>query len=293
MKPSPFRYVRPASLDEALAFLEEHGSDCALLAGGQSLVPMMNFRLARPEVLVDLNGLDELRGIRNGAGGVEIGAMTRQCEIERSQALRAAAPLLVEATPLIGHFQIRNRGTIGGSVAHADPAAEYPAVLAGLGGSVVLTRRGTSREVRAGEFFRGPFITAIEPGELCTAIRMPASGGERHGVAFLEIARRHGDFAVAGAAAAVWIAPDGAIRDARLALAGVAPTPLAVDVLEWLRGRRFDEAPLDELAESARRVAEPRGDVHGTADYRRHVAGTLAVRALRLAVRRALGEEAS
>lgn len=156
MKPSPFAYAPPESLEEALVFLDDDGSDCTLLSGGQSLVPMINFRLATPEVLVDLSGLEELRGIRVGDSRVAVGALTRQSEIESSSALAAASPLLVEATRLIGHFQIRACGTIGVSVAHADPAAEYPAVLVVLGGSVMLTRRSGSFEVGAAEFFQGP-----------------------------------------------------------------------------------------------------------------------------------------
>jgi aerobic carbon-monoxide dehydrogenase medium subunit len=291
MKPSPFRYLKPASLEETLAYLDEWGTECALLAGGQSLVPMMNFRLARPEVLIDLNGLDELCGIEVDDRGAEIGAMTRYCEIEFSEGLKAAVPLLVEATPLIGHFQIRSRGTIGGSVAHADPAAEYPTVLVALGGSVVLTRRSGSRAVPAEEFFRGPFATALEPGELCTAVRLPSQPRGRRGVAFLEVSRRHRDLAVAGAAAEVSIGADGTIDDARLALAGVGPCPVRVEAAAGLRGQLPVEKVFEELAREVRRTVKPRDDVHGSAEFRRHLAGTLAARALRRATNRALDED--
>ena len=288
MKPCPFRYAKPASLEETLGYLDEYGDECALLAGGQSLVPLMNFRLARPGVLVDLNGLDELRGIEVDDRGVTIGAMTRQCEIEFSAKLSATVPLLVEATPLIGHFQIRNRGTIGGSVAHADPAAEYPAVLVALAGSVVLTCRFGSREVPAEAFFGGPHVTALEPGELCTAVRLPSQPLVRRGVAFLEFTRSHRGIALAGAAAEVSIGTDGTIEEARLALAGVGPCPVRVEAAADLRGQLPVETVFEELAREVRRTVEPRDDAHGLAEFRRQLVGTLAARALRRAAERAL-----
>jgi len=251
MKPSPFRYLKPASLEETLAYLDQYGSECALLAGGQSLVPMMNFRLARPEVLVDLNGLDELRRIEVDDLGV----------------------------------------TIGGSVAHADPAAEYPTVLVALAGSVVLTSRFGSREVPAEAFFRGPFVTALAPGELCTALRLPSQPWARRGVAFLEVTRRHRGVALAGAAAEVWIGADGTIEEARLALAGVGPCPVRVEAAAGLRGQLPVEKVFEELAREVRRTVEPHDDVHGSAEFRRHLAGILAARALRRATNRALDEE--
>lgn len=288
MKPHPFRYLEPASLEEALGYLDEHGSECALLAGGQSLAPLLNFRLVKPQVLVDLNGLEELRGIEIDDRGVTIGAMTRQCEIECSTELSAAVPLLVEATPLIGHFQTRSRGTIGGSVAHADPAAEYPAVLVALGGSVVLTSRAGSRQAPAEDFFRGPFSTAREPGELCTAVHFPARPPGRRGVAFVEVSRSHRGFAIAGAAADVSLAADGTIEEARLALAGVGPCPIRVAAASGLRGQPPADEVFEELAREVRRSVDPHDDVHGSGEFRRHLAGTLAARALRRATRRAL-----
>jgi len=291
VKPCPFRYLKPGSLEETLASLDEYGSECALLAGGQSLVPLMNFRRARPEVLVDLNGLDELGRIEVDDLGVTIGAMTRQCEIEFSEGLKAAVPLLVEATPLIGHFQIRSRGTIGGSVAHADPAAEYPTVLVALAGTVVLTSRSGSREVPAEAFFRGPFVTALEPGELCTAVRIPSQQWARRGVAFLEVTRSYRGYALAGAAAEVSIGADGTIEEARLALAGVGPCPVGVEAAAGLRGQLPGEKVIEELAREVRRTVEPRDDVQCSAELRRHLAGTLAAQALRRATNRALHEE--
>jgi carbon-monoxide dehydrogenase medium subunit len=291
VKPSPFRYLKPESLDETLGYLDEYRGECAPLAGGQSLVPLMNFRLARPEVLVDLDGLDELRGIEVDGRGVSIRAMTTQSEIEFSEELRTAVPLLVEATSLIGHFQIRNRGTIGGSVAHADPAAEYPAVLVVLAGSVVLASRSGSREVPAEAFFRGPFVTAREPAELVTAVRFPRQPSGQRGVAFLEFTRGHRGRALAGAAANVWIGADGTIEDARLALAGIGPYPLSIAATAGLRDRPPAEEVFEELARDVRRTVAPSEDVHGSVDFRRHLAGTLAAEALRRATRRALDEE--
>jgi aerobic carbon-monoxide dehydrogenase medium subunit len=291
VKPSPFRYLRPTTLEETLAYLDECGSECALLAGGQSLVPLLNFRLARPEVLVDLNGLEELRGIEVDGRGATIGAMTRQSEIEFSEELSASVPLLVEATPLIGHFQIRNRGTIGGSIAHGDPAAEYPAVLVALMGSVVLTNRFGSREVPAESFFRGPFVTAREPRELVTAVRFPRPSSGRRGVAYLEFTRSHRGLALAGVAANISIGADGTIEEARLALAGVGPCPIRVAAADGLRGQLPTEEVLEEMAQEVRRTLEPSDDVHGSAEFRRHLAGTLAARALRRATKRALDEE--
>ena len=256
MKPSPFRYLKPTSLEETLAYLDEYASECALLAGGQSLVALMNFRLARPEVLVDLNGLDELRGIEVDDRGTTIGAMTRHCEIEFSEELSTAVPLLVEATPLIGHFQIRSRGTIGGSVAHADPAAEYPTVLVALAGSVVLTSRTGSREVPAEAFFRSPFVTAREPGELVTAVRFPPRSSGRRGAAFLEFTRSHRGLALAGVAATVSIGADGTIDDARLALAGVGPCPIRVEAAAGLRGQLPGEKVFEHFGITAKAVVK-------------------------------------
>ncbi len=292
MKPSPFRYLKPESLEETLGYLDEWGSECAPLAGGQSLVPLINFRVARPEVLIDLDGLDELRGIEVDDLGATIGAMTRQCEIEFSEKLSRAVPLLVEATPLIGHFQIRSRGTIGGSVAHADPAAEYPTVLVALAGSVVLASHTGTREVPAEAFFRGPFVTAREPGELVTAVRFPPQSPGRCGVAFLEFTRGHRGLALAGVAATVSIGADGTIEEARLALAGVGPCPIRAAAAADLRGQLPVEEVFEELGREVRRTVERSEDAHGSAEFRRHLVGILAVQALGRATKRALdGEE--
>jgi CO/xanthine dehydrogenase FAD-binding subunit len=288
VKPSPFRYLKPESLEETLGYLDECGGECAPLAGGQSLVPLMNFRLARPEVVVDLDGLDELRGIEVDERGGTVRGMSLRMVFELSEELMASVPLLVEATPLIGHFQTRSRGTIGGSVAHADPAAEYPTVLVALAGSVVLTSRAGSREVPAEAFFRGPFLTAREPGELVTAVRFPPQSSGRRGVAFLEFTRSHRGLALAGVAATVSIAADGTIEEARLALAGVGPCPISVTAAADLHGQPPVEDVFEELGREVRRTVEPGDDAHGSAAFRQHLAATLATRALGRATNRAL-----
>ena len=280
LKPAPFLYERAASTEEAVALLAEHGDEARPLAGGQSLLPLMNFRLARPSVLVDLNRVAELDYVRDGDGGVRLGALTRQRTIERSELVRDRAPLLAEATRLVGHFQIRNRGTIGGSIAHADPAAEYPAVAVALRAELVRSRSEGERAVAAEDFFRGAFRTALEPGELLTEVRFPPAPGR---TAFLEIARRHGDFAIAGVAARVEV-DSGRIRDVGLALAGVGGTPIrAREAEDLLRGEQPGEELFAAAARAAAAAASPSSDIHGTAEYRRSLVATLTARALQQA----------
>ncbi|MGH7278048.1 MAG: FAD binding domain-containing protein, partial [Candidatus Rokuibacteriota bacterium] len=222
MKPAPFEYVRPASLGEALETLHQHGDDAKALAGGQSLVPLMNFRLTRPAVIVDLNGLADLAYIRADGDGLAIGALTRQRAVETSAVVRERAPLVAEATPYIGHVPIRTRGTVGGSIVHADPSAEYPVVMVALEARFRLARRDGTREVGAADFFKTYLTTDVEPTELLTEIRVPALP-PRTGISFMELARRHGDFAIVAVGVAVTLA-GGVIGSARIALGGVAPT---------------------------------------------------------------------
>ena len=197
MKPAPFAYHAPSSIDEALALLHEHGSDAKPLAGGQSLIPAMNFRLATPAVLVDLNRIASLSGVSRDTAGLQIGAMTRHRTLERSADVAEAAPLVAAAMPYVAHAAIRTRGTLGGSLAHADPAAELPAVMLALNASFTLASRAGSRIVPAAGFFAGLFATAIEPGELLVGITVPARA-DRSAAVFDEVSRRHGDFALAG-----------------------------------------------------------------------------------------------
>lgn len=261
MKPAPFAYAAAASLEQALELLDQ--DEARPLAGGQSLVPMLNFRLAQPDLLVDLNPVEELAGIRVSDGTLLIGAMTRQAALLGSEPVAASWPLLTQAVAHVGHAAIRNRGTVGGSVAHADPAAELPAALSALDARLQLRSRGGARTLATGEFLQGALTTALEPGELLVGIEVPAPPpGAR--MAFLEHARTHGDFALAGAA--VVFAPG---RHAALALLGAAPVPVRVPAAEraLLAGA--------EAAEVARIAVSEFED-----DYRRALHGTLIRRAL-------------
>src|SRR5499427_6677862 len=225
MKPPRFDYLAPSSLDDALVLLDRHGEQAKVLAGGQSLVPLLNFRLARPAYLVDLNEIAGLDDIRMDGDHLVIGAMARQRAVETSSLVRAHCPLLAEAMPEIGHVQIRNRGTFGGSVAHADPASELPAVIAALDGELVVTSTRGQRVVKPDAFFVSYFTTALEPSELLRSVRLPVVP-PRTGTAFIEMSRRHGDFALVGVAATVTVDGAGACTRCTLALIGVGATPV-------------------------------------------------------------------
>lgn len=280
MKPAPFAYHAPTSIDEALALLAEHGDEAKPLAGGQSLVPLMNFRLARPAHLVDLNRVAELAYIRSEDGAVRIGAMTRQREIERSTLTAERWPLLTAATRHIGHVHIRNRGTVGGSLAHADPAAELPAVMLVLNAEVLARSSRGERTLTAQDFFISHYATALEPDELLTEVRIPNLPPQT-GWAFEELSRRHGDFALVGVAALVTLDPGGSIHEARLAFAGGGPTPIRASGAEAiLAGQRPNEALFREAGERASSELDPDSDVHASAEYRREIAAVLTRRAL-------------
>lgn len=286
MKPARFDHLLPASLDEALTMLAAHAPDARPLAGGQSLVPMMNFRLARPTVLVDLNKIPELAYIRDPGDHLAIGAMTRERAIENSDLVRAASPLLHDATLNIAHLPIRSRGTIGGSISNADPAAEYPATVLALDAVLVARSVRGAREIPAAAFFDGVMTTALAPDEILAEIRVPkappGSGG-----AFVEIARRHGDFALAGVAAQITL--DGeTVTDIRLAACGVGPGPIRLTVAEdILRAGGLTDPALAEAGRAAAAAADPDGDVHATAAYRRKLAGVMTRRAVEKAAGRA------
>lgn len=288
MKPAPFDYFAPATVDEALALLAEHGGDAKPLAGGQSLIPAMNFRLARPAVLVDLNRIPALAYVRAESGGVAIGAMTRQRAVERSDVVAAAAPLLAEAMPSIAHAQIRNRGTVGGSIAHADPSAELPAIMVALEARFTVRGAAGERVVPASAFFKGMLETALAPDDLLVEIALPPLP-DRTGTAFLEMARRHGDYALVGVAVAVSLDPRGACRTARIALLSVGDAPVLADgAVQILVGER----PSDALARAAGDAAatrdiDPPSDIHASAAYRRRLAAVLTRRALTRAFQRA------
>ncbi len=287
MKPAPFQYHAPRSLDEALALLAEHGYDAKPLAGGQSLVPAMNFRLAQPAVLVDLNGLAALAAIQgDGQGGLRIGAMTRQRAVERSPLVAQHAPLLAETLPYIAHPQIRNRGTVGGSLAHNDPAAELPAVAVALDARLRLRKAGGERIVAASDFFLGIFTTALEPDELLVEVAFPPLP-PRTGVAFEEMARRHGDYALVGCAARVTLAGNGTVGDARLVFFSVGDGPVqAVSAVQTLLGQLPSEATIRAAADAVGQDMDPPSDIHASADFRRHLARALARRALTRAIQR-------
>lgn len=288
MKPAPFEYFRPASLDEALALLAEHGGDAKPLAGGQSLIPAMNFRLATPAVLVDLNGISELSYINSDAGDIRIGGMTRQRTVERSALVSERVPLIAETMPHIAHPAIRNRGTIGGSLAHADPAAELPAVMLALNARFTVSSQAGAREVEADEFFMGLFTTAVQPGELLTDIRIPPPPSHS-GFAFQEISRRHGDFALVGVAAVVSLDAGANCADARIALLSVGDRPMrAVEAANTLRGQRPSAESIAAAADAAAtKDIDPSSDIHASARYRRHLAKVLTRRVLTRAFERA------
>jgi carbon-monoxide dehydrogenase medium subunit len=290
VKPPPFSYHRAETLGEALELLAEHGSDASVLAGGQSLVPVLSLRVARPEHVIDINRVAELGAVSRENGTLALGALVRQREALESAEVAAACPLLSLALPFVGHPETRNRGTLGGSLAHNDPAAELGTVVVALDGELVLrsAARG-ERRLPAREFLLAPYLTAREPDELVTELRLPAARGGS-GWAFDELSRRHHDFAVVGVAAGLELARDGTISAARLAFAGAGGCPLRAPAAEALLA---GEEPGEELfAEAASRAAaelDPPSDVLASAGYRRHVAGVLARRALAAAERRAQG----
>jgi carbon-monoxide dehydrogenase medium subunit len=290
VKPPPFEYHAPESLPEALDLLARFGDEAKVLAGGQSLMPLLNLRLARPANLVDINLVEpELGVLEPWDGGLRLGGLVRQRAAERSDLVRQRNPLLAEALPLVGHPQIRNRGTVGGSLAHADPASELPAVAALLEAELVARSARGERTLRADEFFVSYFTTRLEPDELLTEVRLPGwpSGA---GWAFLEVSRRHGDFAMVGVASLVRLASDGSIGEGRLAYTGVGATPVrARDAERELAGQPATEDTFAAAAERAVQALDPQADVHATAAYRRHVAGVLTRRALAKAVQRAQG----
>jgi len=285
MKPAAFEYFAPATVDEALALLHEHGDEAKILAGGQSLMPLMNLRLARPKVIVDINRISGLDGIAASAdGGLAIGALARQRAVEKSALARERNPLLVAAMPLIGHFQIRNRGTIGGSIVHADPAAELPALSLLLDGEFLLARKDGARIIAAADFFLGYLTTAIEPGELLTEIRLPKwRAGTAWGID--EIARRKGDFALVGVAVRAELNGGGILEDVAIVMFGVGGKPQRIESAEAvLKGRPIEPAVLRVLSQAIADELEPDSDIHASSAYRKEVGGVLARRVLESAL---------
>ncbi len=288
MKPAPFLYFRPATVEEAVALLAEHGDEAKPLAGGQSLIPAMNFRLARPGALVDLNWIAELSYVRSQRDGLVIGAMTRQRTVERSEEARRVAPLVSEAMPFVAHPQIRNRGTVGGSIAHADPAAELPAVMLALEARFRARSHAGERSIPAGEFFKGALETALGPDELLVEIAL-SRRPPRSGHAFMEVARRHGDYALVGVAAVVTLDPGGRCGAARIALVSVGDGPvLATRAAALLVGAEPTADAIRAAADAAaRQDIDPPADIHASAAYRRQLTAVLTRRALGRAFERA------
>jgi carbon-monoxide dehydrogenase medium subunit len=281
VKPPRFDYFAPSSLDEAIALRAEHAADSAILAGGQSLMPLLNLRMAFPGAVIDLGGVSELAGVREFDGGVAFGSMTRQRAAERSELVRDRCPLVLQGLAHVGHTTIRNRGTVGGSIAHADPAAELPAVALALDAELVARSSRGERTIAAKDFFLGFLTTALEPDELLVEVRIPGTP-QRSGSAFVELAQRHGDFALVGVAAVVSLDGSDSIADARLTFIGVGGAPVrAYEAEALLRGAKPDDALFAEAAERATTEIDPGSDTHATAAYRRRVAGVLARRALK------------
>jgi aerobic carbon-monoxide dehydrogenase medium subunit len=284
VKPAKFEYHAPATLHEAIALLARYDGDAKVLAGGQSLVPLLNFRLARPAALVDLNRITSLAYIREHDGQLRFGAMTRQRTIEFSPIVAQRLPLLREATRWVGHLPIRSRGTIGGSIAHADPSAEYPAVLTALEGEVVARGPKGERTLSPAALFETYLTTTLAADEILTEVRLPATP-EGAGWAFEEFARRHGDFAIVGVAAAVWRA--GGRLTVRLATAGAGATPRRLRACEEIvEADGLGDAAIEAAGRRASELVEPDSDIHASADYRRHLAGVLTERALKRAAAR-------
>ncbi|HET9921654.1 MAG TPA: xanthine dehydrogenase family protein subunit M [Ktedonobacteraceae bacterium] len=287
MKPPRFQYCAPHMLDEALVLLEQHAEETKVLAGGQSLIPLLNMRLAGPAYLVDINHLTELHYIEPEDGYLAIGATVRQAQVERSTHAQQVHPLLIETIQHIGHPQIRSRGTIVGSIAHADPAAELPALLTCLNGEVLLESIHGERVLKAEEFFTGYLSTALEPGEMVSEARFPWIPPQA-GWAFMEFARRAGDYALVGAAAVLTPGLDDRCMTAHLAYLGIAGSPVrAREVEHNVVGSTLDDATLNQAAELARNlVSEDMEDVHATVEYRRALTAELTRRVLRAAWQR-------
>jgi CO/xanthine dehydrogenase FAD-binding subunit len=287
MKPAAFDYFAPTSLAETVSLLGEHADDAKILAGGQSLVPLMNMRLAKPGVLIDVNPVAELDYVRVVDGHLAVGAITRQRALERSGEVAERVPLIRETLQLLGHAQIRNRGTIGGNVAHADPASELPATLVALGGELKVAGPSGERVIPPEDFYLTFLTTTLDVAELLveTRFRLPVG---RHGGSFQEISRRHGDYALVGVGVQLELAEDGTIARAGIGMCGAGATPIkAAEAEALLRGQRPSEALFTEASVKAAEAADPEGDIHATADYRRDMVRVLTARGLRQALARA------
>jgi CO/xanthine dehydrogenase FAD-binding subunit len=291
LKPPQFDYHDPTTVAEVLALLQQFGDEAKLLAGGQSLIPVLSMRLARPQVLIDLNKVEGLSYIREEDGVLAVGAMTRHATLEKSELVNRRQPLLRECMRHIGHTQIRNRGTIGGSLAHADPSAELPALMVALEGTLRITGPSGDREVAAEDLFLMYFTTCVQADELLTEVRIPFLP-PRTGYAFEELARRHGDFALAGVACTLTLADNGTVADCRLGLTGVGMTPVRPrDAEDLLKGQLPSPEQFAAAAELVKGGIMPDSDIHASGEYRQHLAGVLTERALARSLSRCNGEE--
>jgi len=288
MKPAPFRYVAARSIEEALQLKAEYGDEARFLAGGQSLVPTMNFRLTQPAMLIDINPLAELAGVKiDAAERVRIGALTRYRNLERDPATERNLPLIHEALPHIAHPQIRNRGTIGGNLAHADPASEMPAIVVALAGRLRAQSMKGERWIAASDFFVGALSTALKPDEMLTEVELPVAP-LRSGACFMEVSRRRGDFAIIGVACTLRLDEEGRCAEARIGLCNAGDGPVfATDASEFLVGRKIGATEIEEAAELVQNAIDPGGSIHASKEFQRHIAGVLTARALATANERA------
>ncbi|MGO9628103.1 MAG: FAD binding domain-containing protein [Xanthobacteraceae bacterium] len=291
MKPAPFRYVAARTVEQALQLKAEYGDEARFLAGGQSLVPTMNFRLTQPAVLIDINPLKELAGVNNGAGDrLRIGALTRYRSLERDPMTQGKLPLIHEALPHIAHPQIRNRGTIGGNLAHADPASEMPAIVLTLGGRLRAQSVNGERWIEARDFFVGALTTALEPDEMLTEVELPVAAADA-GACFLEMSRRRGDFAIIGVACTLRLDSAAKCVEALIGLCNAGDRPVfAEEASRSLVGRPIGAGAIAEAAALVQSAIDPAGSIHASKEYQRHIAGVLTARALTTANERARRE---
>lgn len=288
MKPAAFDYLRPSTVEEACQYLQEYGEEGKLIAGGQSLVPILNMRLSTPECLIDISGLEELKYIREEGDWLRIGALTRQRDVERSALVREKTPLLAEALPYIGHMQTRNRGTFGGSLVHADPTAEIPLSLLALQAAVVIQSAEEIREVNVEDFFITYLTTDLMPNEMLREVKIP-TGSISKGYSFQEYSRKHGDFALVAAACVLDVDEQKRIASVRLTLGGVDAVPvLAREVEGLILGEKLTDSLLLEAGRAAAADIDPEGDLHASREYRLHLAQVFAARVLETAYHRAV-----
>jgi carbon-monoxide dehydrogenase medium subunit/2-furoyl-CoA dehydrogenase FAD binding subunit len=287
MKPAPFDYYQAKTIDEAVELLSEYSEDSKIISGGQSLIPMLNFRLARPKVLIDISTIENRNQIENDAMGIRVAGTTLQRFLEQSKVVQEELPILYEATKHIGHVQIRNKGTVGGTIVHADPASELPAISLVLDAEFEIKSKENQYTVEAEDFFITYMTTALQSDEILSSIYFKKPP-RNSGWGFHEIARREGDFALAGSAAVIGLDASGKCNHARIALFGVAPTPVRAKVAEeMLIGKNYSADLLKEAAEAVKQVVDPESDVHATEEYRRNASSVLTLRSLEDAFRRA------